>query len=68
MATALGLKKTPSAFQIRFRGCKGVVTIDPTLMGERLVIRHSMDKFKSSHNGIEVMKTSQPSMILYIHV
>ena len=40
----------PSIFQIRYQGCKGVVSIDPSLQlksGAQLLIRPSMKKFKS---------------------
>lgn len=60
MAEAIGKDITPSLFQIRFKGCKGVVAIDPSLDGNQLVIRESMNKFESEHGEIEVMSTSQP--------
>ena len=60
MAEAIGMDITPSLFQIRFKGCKGVVAIDPTLFGNQIVVRKSMNKFESEHGEIEVMSTSQP--------
>lgn len=49
LANELGLPEhgqyIPSVFQIRYQGCKGVVTIDPG-HGRKLVIRKSMKKFK----------------------
>ena len=65
MAAAIGLRGTPSAYQIRFKGCKGVVAIDPTLDGNQMVIRPSMEKFQSNHGGIEVMRTSQASKFVF---
>ena len=37
----------PSVYQIRYDGCKGVVSIDPSLKGPKLMVRKSMKKFKS---------------------
>lgn len=47
VANALNLCSVPSAFQIRFGGCKGVIAQNPTLGNdvEALVIRESMKKF-----------------------
>jgi regulator of nonsense transcripts 1 len=40
------IRYTPSVFQIRYRGYKGVVMLDPTMKGETLVkFRKSMKKF-----------------------
>ncbi|KAG6376279.1 RNA dependent RNA polymerase-domain-containing protein [Boletus reticuloceps] len=36
----------PSAYQIRFLGCKGVVSVDPRLEGIHMCIRPSMNKFE----------------------
>lgn len=35
----------PSAYQIRFGGCKGMVVVDPRLKGRKICIRPSMNKF-----------------------
>ena len=39
----------PSVYQIRYDGCKGVVSIDPSLKENKLMIRKSMKKFESGH-------------------
>lgn len=54
-------KDIPSAYQIRYAGYKGMLTIDPLLTGTRtIVFRDSMNKFKSQSVSIEVIKPSQP--------
>jgi hypothetical protein len=55
---------TPSAFQIRLRGCKGVVVVwpEPYLRGKELILRKSMVKFEGSeiHQQLEVCSFSKP--------
>ncbi|KFM79304.1 RNA-dependent RNA polymerase 1, partial [Stegodyphus mimosarum] len=51
----------PSAFQIRFKGCKGMITETPSLPGRQLRIRPSMEKFKcESSSHLEIIKQSAP--------
>lgn len=40
-------KSAPTAFQIRFRGSKGMLSLDPSLQGSVIYIRPSMTKFES---------------------
>ncbi|CAD7695531.1 unnamed protein product [Ostreobium quekettii] len=60
------LKKgfTPSAYQVRFGGSKGVLVVDKNLHldhpGKELVLRKSMHKYPSIHTDIEVLDTSRP--------
>ena len=64
----LGPKSTLvySAFQIRYRGCKGVVAIDPTgtllPLECHLGLRPSMTKFtgNKAHNSIDILATARP--------
>lgn len=49
---------TPSAFQIRLGGAKGVLVMDATLKDNRVQIRPSMKKFDVEHYVLEVIKTS----------
>ncbi|KAF9547522.1 hypothetical protein EC957_008359 [Mortierella hygrophila] len=49
---------TPSAFQIRLGGAKGVLVKDAALKGNRVQIRPSMKKFDVAHYVLEVIKTS----------
>ena len=45
------LRYTPSVFQIRYRGYKGVVTLDPAMKGEILIkFRKSMKKFSGGND------------------
>uniref|UniRef100_K1QZ50 RNA-dependent RNA polymerase n=2 Tax=Magallana gigas TaxID=29159 RepID=K1QZ50_MAGGI len=59
---ALGYKVKPSAFQIRYGGCKGVVSQDPDLGEEKdvLVIRESMNKFNSESKKLEILQVTKP--------
>ncbi|KAI6680171.1 hypothetical protein NL676_034052 [Syzygium grande] len=46
---------TPSAYQIRYAGYKGVVACWPSKGDEiRLSLRHSMNKFRSNHTTLEI--------------
>lgn len=58
----MALNICPSAFQIRFGGCKGVIALDPSLGEDReiLVIRDSMKKFESNSKSLEVLQVSRP--------
>ncbi|XP_061186417.1 uncharacterized protein LOC133194480 [Saccostrea echinata] len=65
VAKVMGLKAVPSAFQIRYGGCKVVVAQDPSLGTERevLVIRDSMKKFESNSTSLEVLQVSRPGRL-----
>lgn len=60
----MDLNIVPSAFQIRYGGCKGVIAIyiDPSLGENReiIVIRESMKKFESNSKSLEVLQVSRP--------
>lgn len=53
------LRGKPAAFQIRFRGSKGMVSVDHTLTGSVICLRPSMIKFQvasGQHNDIEIAR------------
>lgn len=55
VAEKLKLRENPSAYQIRYAGCKGVVACWPgEKNGCRLSLRRSMIKFESDHTVLEI--------------
>ena len=48
--------------QIRYGGCKGVLSVCPELneCSQQLVLRHSMRKFSSDHDILESCRISAP--------
>lgn len=63
----IGKTFKPSAFQIRFAGCKGVLAIDSSLSGKEAYFRKSMTKFESNHRRLEVIATSRPQAVYLNH-
>lgn len=65
VADSLDLDPIPSAFQIRFQGCKGMLAIDPSIpkgdVKEILLYRKSMNKFVSTHTALEICEATKPS-------
>ncbi|XP_059649727.1 probable RNA-dependent RNA polymerase 1 [Cornus florida] len=58
VAIKCGLKNTPSAFQIRYGGYKGVVAVDPT-SSVKLSLRESMSKYDSDNIKLDVLAWSK---------
>ncbi|XP_033739306.1 uncharacterized protein LOC117326693 [Pecten maximus] len=64
VAETLKLDEVPSAFQIRYGGCKGVVAQDPTLgPQDQMHISTSMKKFESPSKHLEILQTSRPGQL-----
>lgn len=65
VAQKCGLSHTPSAFQIRYGGYKGVVAVDRNSF-RKLSLRRSMQKFDSTNTMLNVTKWSE-SMPCYLN-
>ena len=54
----LKLANTPSLFQFRMAGCKGVLVVDPTITGKTIHTRPSQNKFKADYSNLEIIRVS----------
>lgn len=62
MITAeLGLRvaTSPSAFQFRLGGCKGILVTSPDAKDKEVHIRKSQQKFTAVYNGLEIIRWSR---------
>jgi hypothetical protein len=50
-----------SAFQIRFKGAKGVLSWNKDLKGDKIILRESQLKYKSDHKDLEIIRCSSYS-------
>ncbi|CAF3820630.1 unnamed protein product [Adineta steineri] len=57
-----GIRRSFSVLQIRYGGCKGTLSVDRRLDGQRyqVQIRDSMNKFTTDHDILELCKLSAP--------
>ncbi|KAF2878599.1 RNA dependent RNA polymerase-domain-containing protein [Massariosphaeria phaeospora] len=64
-----GKRYLPSVYQIRYRGYKGVLTLDKTLHGQILILfRHSMRKFKDASDlSFSVVDYARPYAFGYLN-
>ncbi|KAL2291657.1 hypothetical protein FJTKL_11879 [Diaporthe vaccinii] len=58
IASERDLPETPSCFQMRMGGCKGVIVVWPDVPPSEVHVRPSQEKFKAVYNGLEIIKTS----------
>ncbi|KAJ3287255.1 hypothetical protein HDU79_005847 [Rhizoclosmatium sp. JEL0117] len=62
------ISPVPSAFQIRFGGAKGMLSVDPSLSGRIMRIRQSMIKFDSPNcQFIEIADYSSSSRVAFLN-
>ena len=50
---------SPSVFQFRLGGCKGVLAVSPDIGASEIHLRKSQYKFPASHTGLEIIRWSQ---------
>jgi RNA-dependent RNA polymerase len=60
IAKELGFRgNTPSVYQFRMAGCKGVLAIAPELGATNVKIRRSQFKFETTYSGMEIIRWSE---------
>ncbi|KAF1809900.1 RdRP-domain-containing protein [Eremomyces bilateralis CBS 781.70] len=60
-----GMDDPPSVIQFRYGGCKGVLALDPTMVGKQnhqIQIRPSQRKFEVTEGGLEITRCSDFSV------
>ncbi|GAB7337206.1 hypothetical protein MBLNU457_g2585t1 [Dothideomycetes sp. NU457] len=58
VSNELKLANTPSLFQFRMAGCKGVLVVDPSVTGKTIHTRPSQNKFKADYSNLEIIRVS----------
>ncbi|XP_054164742.1 uncharacterized protein LOC128962395 [Oppia nitens] len=53
----------PSAMQIRFGGCKGMLVVNTKLKGKHIIFRESMKKYESTDRSLGILKLSAPRAV-----
>lgn len=61
------ISRTPSVFQLRLQGAKGIITIDPRLDGLALQLRPSMVKFNSKHSEVEIARSFERPVRFFLN-
>lgn len=60
IARELGIRgASPSVYQFRIAGCKGVLAIAPDIGATNLQIRKSQFKFETTYSGMEIIRCSE---------
>jgi hypothetical protein len=59
----------PTILQIRYRGAKGVVSLDTSLPGKQLLVRKSMTKYtaKDSWQDLEICGAAYKPLVMYLN-
>jgi hypothetical protein len=59
----------PTVLQIRYRGAKGVVSLDTRLLGKQLLVRKSMTKYtaKVSWRDLEICGAAYKPLVMYLN-
>ncbi|CAF1280075.1 unnamed protein product, partial [Didymodactylos carnosus] len=65
---AMGFRDVSSVIQIRYGGNKGTLVCDPRLDVEekKVIFRHSMRKFNTDHDTLELCKRSIPRDVMFL--
>jgi len=60
-------KGFPTAFQVRWAGAKGMLTVDPLLQGGNVCVRPSMVKFESDDRELEICDVASKPMPMVLN-
>jgi hypothetical protein len=62
-------KLRPTILQVRYRGAKGVISLDTSLLGKQLNVRNSMTKYtaKDSWRDLEVCGAAYKPLVMYLN-
>jgi len=62
-------KLRPTVLQVRYRGAKGVLSLDTSLSGKQLIVRQSMTKYtaKESWRDLEICGAAYQPLVMYLN-
>jgi hypothetical protein len=62
-------KLRPTILQVRYRGAKGVLSLDTRLLGKQLLVRKSMTKYtaKLSWRDLEICGAAYKPLVMYLN-